>query len=187
MAAGGAAVLIAVVIGVWFALGDRTSSESATAAPTQAGGPATAAVSISSESAPPTTVTEEPPIVPVAPIPPPTVASPARGDLQLPTRMTVPACDGTGIVVLYSATNPASYSTEVAALLASNPGAQYLRTDNACSSLRQQTSDGNAIYAVYRPAGPTDQLVCSAVDAAGGDAYGKWLDATTDPSYIIPC
>ncbi|MFY2791029.1 hypothetical protein [Rhodococcus sp. MALMAid1271] len=101
--------------------------------------------------------------------------------------MSVPRCDGTGIAVLYSATNPATYAQEIASQLASNVGSLYLRTDNACASLRQQTADGNAIYAVYRTAGSTEQSVCAAVDAAGGASYGKWLDSTTDPSYIIPC
>ncbi|OZD12561.1 DUF1942 domain-containing protein [Rhodococcus sp. 06-156-3C] len=111
----------------------------------------------------------------------------ARGDLGLASTMSVPSCDGTGIVVLFSATNPNTYAEEVAAQLITNPGAQYLRTDNACPSLRQATTDGNAIYAVYRIAGTTSAEVCAAVAASGGDSYGKWLDTTTDPSYIIPC
>ncbi|MDV7198951.1 DUF1942 domain-containing protein [Rhodococcus kroppenstedtii] len=110
-----------------------------------------------------------------------------RGDLDLATPMTVPSCDGTGIVVLYSATAPGSYEQEVSEQLSRNSGAQYLRTDNSCSSLRQATAEGNAIYAVYRVAGRTKSEVCAAVGAAGGGAYGKWLDETTDPSYIIPC
>jgi hypothetical protein len=110
-----------------------------------------------------------------------------RGDLGLASTMSVPSCDGTGIVVLYSATNPNTYAQEVVTQLLANPGAQYQRTDNACSSLRQATTEGNAIYAVYRIAGTTETEVCAAVAATGGDSYGKWLDTTTDPSYIIPC
>lgn len=110
-----------------------------------------------------------------------------RGDLGLSTPITVPQCDGTGIVVLYSATAPGSYEQEVSAQLALNPGALYLRTDNACPSLRQVSDDGNAIYAVYRVAGRTEQEVCAAVAASGGNSYGKWLDNSTDPAYIIPC
>ncbi len=67
------------------------------------------------------------------------------------------------------------------------PGASYLRTDYACPSLWQVDDAGNKIYAVYRVAGKTQQEVCAAVAAAGGNAYGKWLDNTTNPSYIIPC
>ncbi len=33
----------------------------------------------------------------------------------------------------------------------------------------------------------TQARVCTAVLAAGGGAYGKWLDTTTDPTFIIPC
>ncbi|WP_328812302.1 DUF1942 domain-containing protein [Rhodococcus sp. NBC_00297] len=110
-----------------------------------------------------------------------------RGDLDLPTPMTVPSCDGTGIVVLYSATAPGSYEQEVSEQLSRNSGSRYLRTDNSCPSLRQATAEGNAIYAVYRVAGRTESEICAAVSAAGGGAYGKWLDESTDPSYIIPC
>jgi len=53
--------------------------------------------------------------------------------------------------------------------------------------LRRATEEGNPIYAVYRVAGRTQRDGCSAVRAAGGGAYGKWLNDTTDPSYIIPC
>jgi hypothetical protein len=28
---------------------------------------------------------------------------------------------------------------------------------------------------------------CAAVNDAGDGAYGKWLNTTTDPEYIIPC
>lgn len=118
--------------------------------------------------------------------PPP--AGSVRGDLDLPsTTISAPSCDGTGIVVLYSATNPSTYKEEIAAQLSANPGASYLRTDNVCPSLRQATAEGNAIYAVCRTAGRTETEVCTAVTASSGDAYGKWLDTTTDPGYIIPC
>lgn len=71
-------------------------------------------------------------------------------------------------------------------MLGHNPGSQYLRTDQSCPSLRQ-SKDGNPIYAVYRLAGRTQGEVCAAVRAAGSGAYGKWLDYTTDPDYVIPC
>lgn len=82
-------------------------------------------------SAPTTTVPSAPPAVQ------------ATGDLGIAsTPISVPACDGTGIVVLYSAVDPNSYEQEVAAQLQANPGAQYLRTDNSCPSLRQATAGG---------------------------------------------
>ncbi len=117
--------------------------------------------------------------------PPPTMPS-ARpgGDLGLSIPMSRPACDGTGIVVLGNATNPGNYPADVQRLLDENPGASYLRTDQACPSLRQSLN-GNPIYAVYRVAGRTEADICAAVRAAGGEAYGKLLDTTSDPNSYI--
>jgi serine/threonine-protein kinase len=72
-------------------------------------------------------------------------------------------------------------------LLDAHPGAFYLRTDQTCPSLRPATEDGDPIYAVFDLGGITRGEVCAAVRAAGGNAYGKWLDAKTDPGYIISC
>jgi serine/threonine-protein kinase len=115
-----------------------------------------------------------------------TTALPPPTSLNVSVPMSHPACDGQGIVVLANAVTPGSYPSEIQGYLNAYPGAEYLRTDEACPSLRQSL-DGNPIYAVYRPAGRTQAEVCAAVRAAGGKAYGKWLDRTTDPSYIIPC
>lgn len=112
---------------------------------------------------------------------------PIRGDLALSVPITAPSCDGTGIVVIHSAVDPASYAQEISSALAANPGASYLRTDNSCPSLRQQSDAGNPIYAVYRPAGPTTQSICGAVASGPSGSYGKWLDLTTDPTVIVPC
>ncbi|WP_153275414.1 serine/threonine protein kinase [Rhodococcus sp. P1Y] len=122
------------------------------------------------------------------PAPTPTLpAQPARGDLGLTVPISVPACTGTGIVVIQSAVEPASYTQEISSALAANPGASYLRTDNSCPSLRQQSDAGNPIYAVYQPAGSTTQSICAAVASAPSGSYGKWLDLTTDPTVIVAC
>jgi serine/threonine-protein kinase len=63
----------------------------------------------------------------------------------------------------------------------------YLRTDQSCPSLHQSSAAGNPIYAVYRPAGYSADAVCAAVRAAGGSAYGKWLDASTSPDVDVDC
>jgi hypothetical protein len=107
--------------------------------------------------------------------------------LDVSAPITQPECNGTGIVVLGSAVTPGRYDAEIQRFLDAHPGASYLRTDRACPSLRQATDAGNPIYAVYRPAGTTLDEVCAAVRAAGGDAYGKWLDETTDPNVMIRC
>lgn len=107
--------------------------------------------------------------------------------LNVRTPITQPACDGMGIVVLRNATTPGKYDMEIQRGLDSFPGASYLRTDHSCPSLRQMSDAGTPIYAVYRPAGRTPGELCAAVRRAGGDAYGKWLDMTTDPKFIQPC
>ncbi|OBH91278.1 hypothetical protein [Mycobacterium sp. E2733] len=131
---------------------------------------------------PPMTVTQAP-----APLSPAPVPALPPGDLGLPTPMSYPTCNGRGIVVLGNVTTPGRYAAGVKNLLNANPGASYLRTDQACPSLRQESEEGNPIYAVFKFAGTTRREVCTAVYAAGSGAYGKWLDRSTDPAYVIPC
>lgn len=118
---------------------------------------------------------------------PTTTSTVERGDLGLSVPQTKPACDGSGIVVLHSATDPAQYVEEISSALAAHPGASYLRTDSSCPSLRQQSVEGNPIYAVYVAGGRTTSELCASVQREGGDAYGKWLDQTSDPTQIVPC
>lgn len=126
---------------------------------------------------------------PAATAPPSGSSGGARppGDLGLRTPISSPECDGQGIVVLGSLIEPSRYAIGVQELLDAHPGAAYLRTDLSCHSLRQRTGQGNEIYAVYLLAGHTQEQLCAAVRAAGGKSYGKWLDNTTDPDYIVPC
>ena len=109
------------------------------------------------------------------------------GDLGLSTPMTRPACDGRGIVVLYSAVTPGAYESEIRSALAANPGARYLRTDQACPSLRQRDEHGNVIYAVYRESGYSKAELCADVARAPAGAYGRWLDTTSDPTTLVTC
>lgn len=109
------------------------------------------------------------------------------GALDVSIPMSHPPCDGTGIVVLGSAVTPGRYDADVQRMLSTFPRSAYLRTDQSCPSLRQATDASDPIYAVYCVAGRTQAQVCAAVRAAGGGAYGKWLDTTTDPTFIIPC
>ncbi|BBY29267.1 serine/threonine-protein kinase [Mycolicibacterium sediminis] len=140
------------------------------------------------QSAPTVTVTQPGLPVPIPPARPvPATAPRPPGDLGLRTVMSSPYCNGQGIVVLGNVTTPGMYESGVQRLLDLNPGASYLRTDQSCPSLRQASDEGNPIYAVYRTAGSSTAQVCSAVRAAGGDAYGKWLDTTTDPADLMRC
>ncbi|MFM9107686.1 MAG: serine/threonine-protein kinase [Chloroflexota bacterium] len=117
----------------------------------------------------------------------PTVPPKDDPDLGLDVPLSRPACNGTGIVILDSATTPGQYRQDVARGLANNPGASYLRTDLSCPSLRQQTAEGSPIYAVYRVAGTTKQALCDAVAAAGPGTYGRWLDTSSDPESPVVC
>jgi serine/threonine-protein kinase len=137
---------------------------------------------------PPRTVTQTAPPMTVNPSPTTRAQTPpSGGDLGLMTPMSYPNCNGQAIVILGSVTTPGLYAAGVQRLLDAHPGAFYLRTDQTCPSLRPATEEGNPIYAVFDLGGTTRGEVCAAVRAAGGNAYGKWLDTTTDPGYIIPC
>lgn len=114
-------------------------------------------------------------------------SSDSADDLGLATPITVPECDDTGIVVLGAATTPGSYGDDVEALLQTYPDASYLRADASCPSLAQATEGGDPIFAVYRPAGKSADAICAAVNEAGGQAYGKRLDTTSDPTAQIDC
>lgn len=145
-------------------------------------------ITITQAAPPPVTITQQG--APPATTTPPRTAGRSElrpGDLGLATPISYPSCNGQGVVILGSVVTPGLYAAGVQRLLDAHPGAFYLRTDASCPSLRQATDEGNPIYAVFTPAGKTQAQVCSAVRAAGGNAYGKWLDATTDPDYVIPC
>ncbi|MFC0452266.1 serine/threonine-protein kinase [Rhodococcus jostii] len=133
----------------------------------------------------PTAPNVETPVPVPAPAPAPETAR--LGDLGLAIPMAQPRCDGTGIVVVGSAITPGQYAEDVQRFLVAHPESSYLRTDQACPSLRQATDEGNPIYAVYKSAGKSTEAVCTLVRAVGGDAYGKWLDMYSDPTFIIPC
>ncbi|WP_037235866.1 serine/threonine-protein kinase [Rhodococcus wratislaviensis] len=170
----------------WLAVNQGTSSE---ASPAPGASTTTAALAAPAlppvESRPaPTAPSAETPVA--APTPPSPVAA-RPGDLGLSIPIAQPRCDGTGIVVVGSAITPGQYAEDVQRFLVAHPGSSYLRTDQACPSLRQATDEGNPIYAVYKAAGKSTEAVCTLVRTLGEDAYGKWLDLNTDPTFIIPC
>jgi serine/threonine-protein kinase len=126
-------------------------------------------------------------MTPPEPGQPPPPPPQGGGDLGLSQPISHPSCNGQGIVILGSVTTPGLYAAGVQRLLDEHPGAFYLRTDQTCPSLRPATAEGNPIYAIFRLGGRTHAQVCAAVNGAGDGAYGKWLNTTTDPEYIIPC
>lgn len=125
--------------------------------------------------------------VPADPEDAPTSHAPPNPDLGLSIPLSHPPCDGSGVVIVGSVTTPGLYKQGVQNYLDSHPGASYLRTDQSCTSLRQVSDEGNPIYAVYFPAGRTQQEICDLVHIAGDGAYGKWMDMRTDPHFVIPC
>ena len=115
-------------------------------------------------------------------------SSAAGGDpLGIGVPMTSPACDGTWVVIVGSATNPDSYAADVPALLGADPQARYVLTEGACASLRQRTTDGNQIYAVYLGPYPDQSSACAVSTEAGGGAYVKRMDDTTPPDQTWEC
>jgi len=70
-----------------------------------------------------------------------------NGDLGVSVPISSVPCDGEYVVLVGSAVTPGRYGADVERFLQKYPGAQYLRTDRACTSL-VQSRDGNPIYAV---------------------------------------
>jgi serine/threonine protein kinase, bacterial len=99
----------------------------------------------------------------------------------------VPACDGSYVVFVAASVTPGQYAVEMQKALNRYQGANYLRTDQACSSLRAATPAGNAIYAAYMGPYGSKGEACAARSAIGGDAYVKILDSQTPPSVIQSC
>lgn len=124
-----------------------------------------------------------------APFSPPrtTSAFPQIGgeDLAIPGAVPLaPACDGSYIVIVRSATTPMSYRRAVAEGIASAPGARYFRTFGKCASLRYSTDKGNDIYAVYLGPFPTLAEACANKPVS---AYVKRLSSDIDPKKQQRC
>jgi len=135
--------------------------------------------SSATETAPPTPTdaTSATPSAPVA----------GQDPLGLGVPMTSPPCDGTWVVIVGSATDPASYAEDVSQLLGIDPQVKYVLTEGACSSLRQRTDEGNQIYAAYLGPYPDQKSACTLSTGIGGGVYVKRLDTTTPPEKTWPC
>jgi hypothetical protein len=112
-------------------------------------------------------------------VPGPVGPQSANGDLGLAVPISSPACDGTWVVFLGAATNPATYVSAVNHLLNSRPGTHYTLTRDGCTSMRQQLPDGSLIYAVYLGPFADQAAACSVRGRVGGDAYVKRMDDVT--------
>jgi serine/threonine-protein kinase len=136
---------------------------------------------------PTTPATSVPPLTSVPPETAPPTSSAGGDPLGLGVPMAPPACDGSWVVILGSATDPASYAADLSALLSANPGAKYVLTQGACPSLRQQTAEGQQIYAVYVGPYPDQAAACAVKLATGVQAYVKRMDGTTPPDQTWSC
>jgi hypothetical protein len=117
----------------------------------------------------------------------PTEPDAANGDLGLSVPISSPACDSTWVVFLGASTDPATYVSDLSALLASQPGAQYLLTEGGCASMRQQLPDGSLIYSVYLGPFPDQASACATRNGIGGLAYVKRMDNVTPPEQLWEC
>ncbi|WP_410673885.1 serine/threonine-protein kinase [Amycolatopsis sp. cmx-4-68] len=164
-----AAALVALVaVAGWFTVG-KPASHARSAPPSTSAVPSTA---------PPVTTTRVSVRTSVA-------TAVARGaDLGLATAMTTPACDGSYVVVLGSAIDPARYRADIQRFLDAHPGAGYLHTPTTgCGSLRRQVN-GADVYAVYSGPFRTKEAACA---RRSSGAYVKRLDDTTPPAQVISC
>ena len=120
-------------------------------------------------------------------VPGPASSPAADGDLGLAVPISTPACDGTWVVFLGAATNPATYVSAVNHLLTSQPDAHYTLTRGGCTSMRQELPDGGLIYAVYVGPFADQAAACAARGNIGGDAYVKRMDDVTPPDQPWGC
>lgn len=165
-----------VLSGVLSGPADADPTDTASAAPTT-----------TASSTPITTASAAPATTPAIGTAPSAVPSAGPGDLGLAQPISAPGCDGSYIVVVKSATTPASYVADVRTALAEHPGSQYLRTAGSCSSLAPVSSSGTTIYAVYLGPYISAADACAARNLAGGDSYVRRLDRTTPPGQDVAC
>ncbi len=168
-----AIALLAGGAAVWLATKDSGSDDSASAASTTA---VTTAASPRTVTQTATESATDTPTVTVSARP----TTPTRSvhDLGLSTPITVPACDGQSILIVFNAFTPGRYEQQVASALAANPGAKYLRTDDSCASMRQRYDDGSPIYAVYYEDSSLADT-CARKARVGGAVYARYLDDST--------
>jgi hypothetical protein len=147
--------------------------------PTTSAPPATAPPA----TAPTTTPTTPPPTEP----PPTEPPNPTGGELEIAGRaMSQPACDDSYITVFASALASEVSADGIVRLLDEHQGSQYLRTDQACDSLRPDVG-GNAVYIVYAGPYPSVERACAERSRGPADAYVRALSNTLGPDHVVEC
>jgi serine/threonine-protein kinase len=108
-------------------------------------------------------------------------------DLSVSVPLSTPACDGSYIVIVASALEPAEYQQDIQTFLEANPGAEYLHAPSTgCGSLRRQL-DGADIYSVYYGPFQDEDEACARRTTEGGDAFVRRLDNTSSPKQAVSC
>lgn len=109
------------------------------------------------------------------------------GDLAIPGRpMQRPPCEGGYITIVASAVGAQATADGIAAVLDSYPDAEYLRTDQTCSSLRADV-DGEPIYVVYLGPFAFPEDACTARAEGPEGAYAKQLSNDVAPDQAVNC
>jgi predicted Ser/Thr protein kinase len=114
-------------------------------------------------------------------------ATPSAGELGVSKPLTTPACDGTYVVIVGSAVNPAAYTTEVQKFLDLNPGSKYLHAPTTgCTSLRPELN-GAEIYSVFYGPYKEKDAACGQQAAVGGDSFVRRLDKSSSWDKTVSC
>lgn len=149
-----------------------------------------------STSAPTTTTTSTTTTTPASTTtaaPAPATTAPGAGSGAVPGDLAIsghpmlrPPCDGGFITVLASAIGGQATSVGIEAVLDRYSGSNYLRTDQACSSLNQ-TSSGEPIYVVFYGPFVDDSDACSARTDGPEGAYARQLSNDVGPDHFVEC
>jgi serine/threonine-protein kinase len=109
------------------------------------------------------------------------------GDLAIAGRpMQRPGCDGGYITVIASAVGAQATAAGIENVLDAYPGSNYLRTDQTCSSLRQNI-DGQPIYVVFLGPFAFDVDACTARSQGPAGSYARQLSNDLGPDHSVAC
>ena len=109
------------------------------------------------------------------------------GDLAIAGRpMQRPGCDGGYITVIASAVGAQATAAGIENVLDAYAGSNYLRTDQTCSSLRQNI-DGQPIYVVFLGPFAFDVDACTARSQGPAGSYARQLSNDIGPDHSVDC